>query len=195
MTKEQARQKILNTINPVGKSVDQYIIDDKNIIDHDFAWYIPFTLKTPTNEVFGGSWSGFFVDKDTEEIFQPGSGLPLEKWLFGFKIGLRYDKYDLFILKINDKNLSLQLLEKLHLQYYIEELEGGTIWKIPKSFSNKMLMERLSTLPTTFHNQRLTLSIDIFEQIINSQAFDFKLVQNISLDKIIGENLTQKSSS
>ncbi|MBK7130310.1 MAG: hypothetical protein IPM74_10825 [Crocinitomicaceae bacterium] len=195
MTIEQAKQKILTTINSDKESVDRYAIDDKNIVDHDFAWYIPFLSKTPSEEIYGGAWNGFFVDKKTEEMFQPGSGLPLERWLVGFKIGLRYDKYDLHIQNIKDKNTSILYLKKLNFQYYTEEREGGTIWKIPKSFSNKMLLERLQSLPTVFRNQRLTFSIDTFEQIIQSGAFEFKLDPNVSSDNTVGENLTRKGSS
>lgn len=195
MTIEQARQKILTTINSDKGSVDRYVIDDKNIVDHSFAWYIPFLREIPTEDFYGGAWNGFFVDKNTEEIFQPGSGLPLEKWLIGFKIGLRYDKYDLHILKTKNKNESVQFLKKLNLQYYIEEPEGGTIWKIPKPFSDIMLLERLQTLPTVFRNQRLTFSIDTFEQIIRKGIFEFKLVSNTAVDNAIGENLTNIGSS
>lgn len=195
MTIEQARQKILTTINSDRDSVDRYTIDDKNIVDHDFAWYIPFLRKTPSEGINIGAWNGFFVDKDTGEMFQPGSGLPLEKWLIGFRIGLRYDKYDLHILKTKDKNESIRLLQKLNLQYYIEEPKGGTTWKITKSFSDKMLLERLQNLPTVFSNQRLTFSIDIFEQIIQAGIFEFKLESSVSEDSAIGENLTSEASS
>ncbi len=63
----------------------------------------------------------------------------------------------------------------MELQYYIEEPKGGTVWKIPKSFSAKMLSERLQHLPAIFRNQGLTLNIDTFEQIIQSDAFEFKI--------------------
>ena len=139
MTIEKAKQNVLTTINSDKESVDRYVIDNHNIIDYDFAWYVPFLRETPTDEILVGAWNGFFVDKSTGEMFQPGSGLPLEKWLIGFKIGLRYDKYDLHILKTKDTNGSVQVLKKLNLKYYIEELEGGTTWKIPRSFSKEML--------------------------------------------------------
>lgn len=194
MTIEQAKQKVLSTINADKESVDYYIIDEQNIVDHDFSWYIPFNRKNQIEEYYGGAWNGFFVDKNNGEIFQPGSGLPLEKWLSGFKIGLRYDKYDLHIQSIKNMDSTIQLLKKLELKYYIEEPEGGTVWKIPKSFSAKMLSERLQHLPAVFRNQGLTLHIDTFEQIIQSRAFEFKLEPNTSKNNDIGENLTNKST-
>lgn len=195
MTIEQARQEILTIINADKESVGRYYIDDKNIVDHDFAWYIPFLSESPNYEIFVGAWNGFFVDKSNGETFRPGSGLPLERWLVGFKIGLRYDKYDLHILKTKDQNESVRFLRKLNLQYYIEEPEAGTTWKIPKSYSEKMLLERIQNLPTVFRNQGLTFSIDVFEQIIKTGVFEFKLESSTSKKYAIGENLTKKGIS
>lgn len=195
MTIEQAKQKVLTTINSGKELIDYHVIEDKHIVDHGFAWYIPFQRVTPTDLMEGGAYNGFFVDKSNGDMLRPGSSLPLKKWLLGFKIGLRYHRYNLHIIKTMDINQSVQLLRNLGLQYYIEELESGNIWKIPKFFTNKMLLERLQNLPTVFPNQGLTFRMDGLEEIIQSGIIEFKLEESHSQDNGIGENVTNKANS
>lgn len=159
-------------------------------MDHEFAWYIPFKKRIATDKIYIGAWHGFFVDKMTGEHFQPGSGFTLEKWLIGFQMGLRYEKYDLIISKINDLDFTIGLLKKLNFSYFIEDIKYGATWKIPQTFSDAMLLQRLERIPAVFYNQRLTSCIDIFEEIVESNAFEFKLVPNQSETNDIGENHT-----
>lgn len=191
MTIDEAKDKVLTTINSDQGINSQYIIDEKNIVDHDFAWHIPFKEKTANNEqdLFAGARNCFFVDKLTGELFRPGSGFSLDKWFYAFKIGLRYEKYDLTVSKINNHLKTVSLLKELDLQWFKDENENGTVWRIPKSFTEKMIGERLQKNPIVFYNQRLNLSFDTFKKINDTNAFSYLLEPSKVTDSYIGEKL------
>jgi hypothetical protein len=191
MTLNEAKDKVLTTINSDRGVNRQYVIDDKNIVDQDFAWQIPFIEKNINNDlnVFGGALNCYFVDKLTGEIFRPGSGFSIDKWLYAFKIGLRYEKYDLTISKINDRIKTATLLKELDLQWFKEENDNGTVWRIPKSFTEKMINERLQKNPIVFYNQRLNLSFDTFKKIDDANVFYYLLEPSKTTDSYIGERL------
>jgi hypothetical protein len=97
--------------------------------------------------------------------------------MIGFKLGLLNGPYDLTITKINDLKATKALLKQLKLQYFKPEIENRTTWKIPKTFTSKMIDRRLNTLPCTFKNQGFAFNIEDFQEIIYPRAFDYQLVQ------------------
>lgn len=166
-----------------------YIVDSGNIVDKATLWYVPFKELNPDpNEILVGAYSGLIVDKNSTDYFQPGSGLDLEEWMYGFKIGLRGERYDLRIEKVNDYRATLDMLDKLRLSYVKIEVEGGTEWKIPKDFKRKEIKKRLDKIPCVFKNQAFTFSISEFKQISNERMFEYKLIKSENKDpRILGE--------
>ena len=172
-----------------NKVYQDYIIDLDNILEKDTLWYVPFKESNPTSDsILVGAYNGIIVDKNSTDYLQPGSGLSLEKWIYGFKIGLRGERYDLCIEKINDYRATLEMLDKLELTYVKIEIEGKTEWKIPKNFKRREIKRRLDKLPCIFKNQDFTFSIDKFKQIRNERIFEYKLLRTENTDsKILGE--------
>ena len=168
---------------------NNYIIDSANIIEQETLWYIPFKELNPNPDNFlVGAYNGLIVDKSSTDYLQPGSALNLEEWMYGFKIGLRGERYDLHIEKVIDLNATLEILNKLRLSYVEIEVEAGVEWKIPKNFKRKEIKKRLEKLPCVFMNQAFTYSINEFKQIINEQLFKFKLLKTENIDSsILGE--------
>lgn len=121
---------------------------------------------------------------------QPGSAYTLDKWLFGFNIGLRGGRYDLKITKVFNHQKALEMIYRMQLQYVRIEIDNGTEWKIPKAFNRTVINQRLQKLPCIFKNQGLAYQIDTFKQILEEQLFEYQLepTQNENL-KIIGELL------
>ena len=176
MTLEQAKEKVLQVVkdNPAYES--EYRIDENGIVETDFAWYIPFIDIEPDNQnILVGSYNGFIVGKKEGDLHQPGSGLDLDKWMTGYKLGLLDGPHDLVVTNVNDRWTTKDLLKKLNLQYFRPKIEHGTTWKIPKTFTDNMIDEKLSRLPCTFRNQRFTFNIDDFQAITDSKAFDYEL--------------------
>ena len=166
-----------------------YVVDQENIIERETLWYMPFkNLKPDPNNILVGAYHGLIIDKESKDFLQPGSGLDLEEWMYGFKIGLRGERYDLIIEKIIDYRGTLDMLDKLRLIYVKIENEGGTAWKIPKEFKRKEIKKRLYKLPCVFKNQSFTFSIGEFRQIRNQHLFEYKLLKTENTNpKILGE--------
>lgn len=158
------------------------ILEDE-ILENEVAWFIPY-IDTLQTEVFGGSHSGFLVDKHSFELHMLGSGLSIEAWLEGYKIGIRFKVYELLITKINDKTATLKYLNDLHFRYYKVEEEGGTIWRIGRKFSEKMIKERIASIPCRFSNQIFDLSIQTFMEIIASKAFEYELIETVIHERL-----------
>lgn len=166
-----------------------HIVDKENIIEREPLWYIPFKELNPEpNNFLVGAFNGLIVDKKSNDYLQPGSALALEEWMYGFKIGLRGERYDLIIEKINDYRETLDMLDRLRLTYVKIENEGGTEWKIPKDFRRKEIKKRLYKLPCVFKNQSFTFLISEFKQIRNQRMFEYKLLKTENNNpKILGE--------
>lgn len=186
-TREEAIKITIEFLNN-RPEYDGYVVDSTEVIDKDYVWYVPFKEINPApNDILVGAYNGLIVDKESDEYFQPGSALKLDDWIYGFRIGLRGNRYDLVIKKINNHNESLEILSKLGLTYVKIEIEGGTEWKIPKQFNIKEIKKRLEKLPCVFKNQSFTFSIEAFKKIRNMRLFDYDLVISNSNPKILGE--------
>ncbi|WP_299683626.1 hypothetical protein [uncultured Dokdonia sp.] len=178
MTDKSSAILITESFLKGNDTYQDYIIDFDKILERDTLWYIPFKESIPNpSDLLVGAYNGIIVDKNSTDYFQPGSALDLEKWMYGFKIGLRGGRYDLVIEKINDYRSTLEMLDKLRLTYVKIELENGTEWKIPKDFKRKEIKKRLDKMPCTFKNQAFTFLIDEFRQIRNERMFEYRLLR------------------
>lgn len=166
-----------------------FAVDIANIIEQETLWYVPFKEINPEPNVFwGGAYNGLLIDKFSEEYMQPGSGYALEKWMYGFRIGLRGGRYDLLIEKVNRYQETLEILNQLDLTFVKIELEGGIEWKIPRSFHRKQIKRRIDHLPCVFKNQGLSSAIDEFKKINNQHLFEYQLLKTQNTNpKILGE--------
>ncbi|WP_026754454.1 hypothetical protein [Sediminibacter sp. Hel_I_10] len=168
---------------------EKYVVDFSNILERESLWYIPFKKIIPDpNNLLVGAYNGILVDKESSDFLQPGSALSLEEWIYGFEIGIRGGRYDLIIEKVIDYITTLEILEKIGLDYVEIEIENGTEWKIPKNFKRKEIKKRLDKLPCKFKNQAFTYSINEFKKIRNERIFEYSLKKTENTDSsIIGE--------
>jgi hypothetical protein len=70
---------------------------------------------------------------------------------------------------------TIRLLLKLDMNYVVPEEEYGTVWTIPKRYSEAQLRSMLTSLPITFHDQGFNLRYDVFIEIDNAHCFTYKL--------------------
>ena len=166
-----------------------YVVDADRIIEYDFFWYVPFKDMEPERGVLlAGAYNGVLIDKKTSEYFQPGSGLSLDDWIYGYEHGLIGRRCDLIIEKVYDYRDAVEMLWKLNLTYVRIEVEAGTTWKTPRKFSRKEIKRRLDKPPCTFKNQGFTYAIDKFRRIREEKLFAYRLVKTENTDPaILGE--------
>ena len=180
MNLEEAKAKVRQAIKEKTIYASEYEIDENGIIETDFAWYIPFIDTRPGKQnIFVGAYYGFIVGKVFGDLHQPGSAFNIEKWLTGYELGLLDGPHDLIITKINNRLAARQCLQKLNLQYFKPEIEHGTTWKIPMTFTDKMIDERLANLPCKFKNQRFAFNIEEFKEIKSSKIFEYELTNTV----------------
>ena len=191
MTNKNATISITQNFIENNETYKDYVIDSTNIVEKKTLWYIPFKELNPnSNNFMGGAYNCLIIDKKSTDYLQPGSGLSLENWMYGFELGLRGKRYDLHIKKVLDHRTALDILDKLSLTYVKIEIEGGTEWKIPKNFNRKEIKRRLDKTPCIFKNQSFTFSIDKFRRIREERIFEYKLLKSVNTDStILGELL------
>jgi hypothetical protein len=192
MNLEEAKNKVRQAINVKPSYDSEYEIVDNRIIETDFAWYIPFKDIHPINieNMGGGARYGFIVGKVLGDLYQPGSGGSIEEWLTRYELGILNGPHDLIIIKINNGVETRRCLQRLRLQYYKPEIESGITWKIPTTFTHKMIDERLENLPCKFRNQRFTFSNEEFINIKGSKIFEYELIKTVDAkENEIGERI------
>lgn len=118
-------------------------------------------------------------EKVLGDLHQPGSAFSIKKWLTGYELGLLNGPHDLIITKVNDRLTARRCLQRLNLRYFKPEIENGITWKIPQIFTDKMIDERLATLPCSFKNQGFALAIDVFKEIKGSKIFEYELTRTV----------------
>ncbi|HEX6429819.1 MAG TPA: hypothetical protein VF008_19130 [Niastella sp.] len=181
MNLDEAKDKVRQAIKEKKSYDSEYEIVDNRIIETDFAWYIPFKDIHPINmlDMLVGLRYGFIVGKVLGDLHQPGSGGSIEKWLTSYELGILDGPHDLKITKINNRREAKRCLQRLNLQYYKPEIENGITWKIPTTFTDKMIDERLANLPCKFKNQGFTFSSETFKEIKGSKIFEYELIKTV----------------
>lgn len=180
MTLKEAKDKVRQAIKEQKIYIGEYVIDEKKIIETDFAWYIPFKRIPPLEirEMLVGAYYGYIVGKVLGDLHQPGSGKRIEEWLTDYELGNFGGRHDLKITRINDLEATRRCIKRLYLTYHKPEIENGITWKIPQYFTDKMIDERLAVLPCTFRNQRFSLTNKTFKEIKASNIFEYELIKN-----------------
>ncbi len=176
---EIAKEKVVQYANKRWGKVhkkDYVFNEEAEIIEKETLWYISFIEKNlQEREDWIGAAKGCVVDKETGELFQPGSAYPLETWIWGFELGFRGKRLDLTITKVNDEEKSIKILDDFGIQYVKPVLENGTIWKIPEMYSKEELRKRINELPCTFENQGLTIKLWVLKNLEESKAFEYQV--------------------
>lgn len=174
---ETAKEKVVEYANERWGKVHkkEYIFNEEaEIIEKDSLWYISFIeKKSEERKDWIGAAKGCIVDKETGELFQPGSAYSLDMWIWGFELGFRGKRLDLTITKINSLEQTLKILDDFGIQFVKPVMENGTIWKVPEYYSKEELRERINKLPCTFENQGLTIKLWVLKDLEESKAFEY----------------------
>jgi len=75
--------------------------------------------------------------------------------------GYPLDCYDLVILEIRHLDATPDALGKIGLSVVEPVYENGTVWRVPRPLSKKMLPDRLTSPPCVFGESRLYFHLEI----------------------------------
>lgn len=97
---------------------------------------------------------GFFVTRESGEIWQFGSGQMvhegLDYWLQFYAEGWRLGLYRLTLHKVMQAERLARLAVEEHLTYLIREVECNTVWHRWAKYDEDIVLRRIKTLPCTF---------------------------------------------
>lgn len=176
---QSAIKKVIEYANERwGKSHEKEYVykEDMEIIDKDSIWFIPWIEKNE-DEIEGwiGAAKGCIVDKETGEMFQPGSAYSLEMWIWGFELGFRGKHIDFTITKINDKERAIDLIDKLGPQYLLKKSDGIYTVEEIEYYSKEEITKKLEILPCTFRSQGFTIKLWVIKEILESNILEFQV--------------------
>jgi len=144
-----------------------------------YGWYFNYQNRACLEKRDGGQMlvgsGGFIVEREDGRVFEFGSAYPPETWLANYEQGYKYERYDLMIRSVVDLATTLDGLERLSMQYIVPELEHGTLWNIPRTFTRQQLADRLGRLPYMFENQAFWHRIEEFEELKRSGCCECEL--------------------
>ena len=160
----------------------------------DTSDYYCFTYFHPT-EIYVGQ-GPIFINKSDKRFFIYGSGNSDPKNDFikkivseknARKVFAEFDiqkKYDLKINRILSKMNLIEKLLDINLTYIIPEIVGSDIFRIPKPYTQKILEERLSKLPTEFTNVPAIKVCEIISLNEKNKTVEFKITEHIDTIKV-----------
>ena len=120
------------------------------------------------------------VNKQTGQCHHLGSAFPLERDLRAYDDGFQCSHYDLKIIRIQDRERTLELLQELDISVVEVEWEHGRRWRIPRRLSRGELNELLLTLPHTFRDLPIYFRIEAIQEARRHGYCEFELSESKS---------------
>lgn len=177
ITKNEAIEKVKSSLD------EDFDIMQDAIIEKKYGWLIfaqtkdYIRTKNPIYSVIGSG--GTLVEKATGRCIEFGSAYSTEENLEIYERGyLKYDNWDLVVLKAKEVEKTLDYLQRLDLTYVIPEGEFGEVWRIPKKYTRQELRRKLSTLPVVFNIGSCYFRWDVLESYRQQHAFSYELKEN-----------------
>lgn len=137
------------------------------------GWYFPFV----SNEAAG--CNGVIVNKRSGKLFHLGSAFPAERDLALYDQGYQFERYDLVISAVRDREQTLARLRALHLQVVEPNEEDGVVWKIPREMTNAELSRMLDRLPCVVPAISLYFVAEALESALRARWFTFETREHV----------------
>jgi hypothetical protein len=131
------------------------------------GWYFPFV----STDVVG--CNGVIVNKRSGKLFHLGSAFPPERDQF--------ERYDLVISAVRDRDRTLAALRALRLQVVEPKEEDGVVWKIPREMTNAELSRMLEPLPCVVPDVSLYFVAEEVENARRARWFTFEAREHVPL--------------
>jgi hypothetical protein len=137
------------------------------------GWYFPFL----SNDVVG--CNGVIVNKRSGKLFHLGSAFPPERDLALYDQGYQFERYDLVISTVRDRERTLTALRDLRLSVVEPKDEDGVVWKIPREMTNTELSRMLDRLPCVVPDSRLYFVAEVLENARRAGWFTFEAREHV----------------
>lgn len=132
-----------------------------------------------------------FISKSDNRIFSYGSGQGFEDALKELrnkiskeaeikKVKSEFDiqkRFDLRISTVMKKQILVDTLLKFGITYIIPEVVGSSIFRIAKNYKKKLLFEKLTDLPITFHGLNQHEIPNLIIELIKKSSCEFDLIE------------------
>ena len=149
---------------------DRRQIDAARCTETREGWYFPYA---PAVEIMFGS-NGVIVNKHTGLPLVLGSAFSVERDIKAFDEGFQFRRYHLVILEVRDRKKTVEILLEVDPTITVPEYEDGTVWKIPRSLSEREIDERLDRLPAIFADISLYFRIESLQTARTHEYFRFE---------------------
>lgn len=139
------------------------------------GWYFPWRMATGARLI--GS-AGVVVNKSTRRLFHLGSAPPIERQLALYDAGYQFERYDLTIERIDDRERVLDVLHALGPTIVEPTVEHGVEWRIPRRLERTELARTIDSLPCMFANVALNDRAEILEQARAAQVLVYRVCEH-----------------
>ena len=143
----------------------------------DFGYLFSLCPRN-SDEILAGV-SGVIVERDTGVVHTVGSGKTAAYWLEAYEKGL-HEMQDVIVVSVKDRQRAAFALKALRLSHVVEEVDGGTVWKIPQEYTEREFRELLENLPVRFKDQKLLFRLEELKRIEDSDEVEIKLETSLA---------------
>ena len=144
-------------------------VDDAYARELRDGWFFPFIC---TSEPLVGC-NGIIINKTTGKVLRLGSAYSDERDIEMYEKGYQFERYDLVILEILDKDATLDALLQLHFVSIEPKYDRGTVWRIPRPLTRADLALRIAQVPYVFGDVGLYGSWEVLEAARALGSFRF----------------------
>jgi hypothetical protein len=148
------------------------VVDRERFTETREGWYFPYEVGAG---LIGSS--GVIVHKRTGRALVLGSAFSVERDLRAFDDGFQFELYDLVILEVMDRQMTLKTLATVGPTVTTPEYESGTVWRIPRRLSRGDIETRLAKLPVVFPEVRLYFCIEALQEAKQNGYFRFEALE------------------
>jgi len=175
---------VQDAINAVRETLkNDHDVIENTIIEKDYGWLIfdqnKEYLKSRKPSLMSLGSGGTLVEKNTGRLIKFGSLYSTETHFKIYEAGyMTYENYDLIVIDVSNRGETVRLLEQLQITYIKPEIEGTTIWKIPKKYTSQELLNRINETPCRFNLGSLYFNWQHIEYMRKSNSLKFELQEN-----------------
>jgi hypothetical protein len=177
LTKKEAIEKVRASL---GEGMDVML---DTIIEKEYGWVIfPQTkefIQTSDPNLMAIGSGGILIEKKTGKAYEFGSAYSTDQNLLIYELGyFRYKNWDIEISRVINMSETIGYLSKLDIRYVVPEEAQGTVWNIPKKYTDGQLKDKLKSLPAKLNLGNVYFRWEQLESLKKQNAFEYRLSEN-----------------
>lgn len=120
---------------------------------------------------------GVIVNKNSGRLLRLGSAFSTERDLTMYERGYQFERYDLVIVAVRDREATVRTLAKLRPSMVEPTYEHGQVWRIPVPMPEAELGRRLERLPCVLPEMSLYFHLELLEHARRERWFEFEALE------------------